>query len=180
MGERTVTDEQLEALVNKRLAERKEAIAEVLSELQPTLDGMRREIANANHIKRTLGRQLTRVENLVTQTAAEVRTHAQLPFHPAGTETIQNLTTDAQQGIELLEQFGVENLSLEEKQALPSVLGGYVRDKKDRKTLERRQDRRIALWLFIATGAGSVFGGILAGVAVIAFLASHGHPGFGG
>lgn len=172
MGERTVTDEQLEQLVSKRVAERKEVLAEVVAELEPALEAMRREIAGANHVKRTLGRQLARLTGLVEQTNAQLQAHIALPAHSGTQSQIDHIRQELDNGTQLAEEFGLDNTSLEERQALPEVLGEHVREKKERKTLDRRSDRRMTVYLVVATAAGSLFGGLLAAIALIAWISS--------
>jgi len=176
MAERVVTDEQLDDLVEQRmsvaLAERKKVVEEVVAALQPQLERIRREAASANHVKRTLGRQLSRLEGLVKQTNAELGRHVVLAAHPGTADTIERMTDALEKGEELTEQFGVGDLSLEQKKALPGMLKNYVNDQVDRQKLDRRNDRRLTFWLVMATAGGSLAGAVLAAIAVVAYLSA--------
>lgn len=176
MAERVVTDEQLDELVEQRMAaamaERKKVVEEVVAALQPQLEGIRKEAASANHVKRTLGRQLASLERLVKQTNAELGKHVVLPSHPGTQDAIERITEVIEKGEEISEQFGIENLSLEQKQALPGMLRNYVSEGLERKKLDRRRDRRMTIWMVATTAAGSLAGAILAAIAVVAYLSS--------
>jgi hypothetical protein len=172
VNERIVSDEELEQLLAKRLAERKEIINEAVSALEPKLEQLRREISAANHIKGTLGRQLNRLERAVLQTNAELGKHVVLPSHPGEADTIARFEEALDKGEQLTAQFGVEALSLEQKQALPGMLQAYVTDQVDRQKLDRRRDRQMTVWLVVATAGGSIAGAVLAAIAVVAYLSS--------
>ena len=168
-----VSEEDLEQLVAKRLKERKEIINEAVTALEPTLEGLRKEISAANHVKLPLGRQLTRVERLLRQTMAEVRAHADLPFHPAGSDTIETLTAEAQKGLELLEQFGVEDLSLEQKQALPEVLDEHVRNKQERAAGDRRASDRLNATHALSALMSAILTAIAMSGGLYVYLSTH-------
>jgi hypothetical protein len=121
-------------------------------------------------VKRTLGRQLASLERLVKQTNAELGKHVILAAHPGTADTIDRMNDALDKGEEMTRQFGVEDLSLEQKQALPGMLKSYVNDQIDRKKLDRRNDRRLTWWLVISTAGGSLAGAVLAAIAVVAFL----------
>jgi len=170
VGERFVTDEQLEELVTQRLKDRQGIIDEVVTALKPELEGMRREISSANHVKRTLGRQLTGLTVLVKQSNAEMRTHAALPFHPQGADIVGDLSEESSKGLELIEQFGIAELSLEQKQALPEVLEEHVRMKQERRQVDRRERRKQA-WLLVASQfVGAIAGALVAAASIVAYL----------
>lgn len=178
VSERTYTDEELEELFDQRLKQRKDLITEAVGALRPELEGMRKEISSANHVKRTLGRQLTALSRLVQQTNAELGRHVVLPAHPGTAEAIARMEDVLDKGEALTEEFGVEQLSLEQKQALPGMLRDYVNDQVERKKLDRRDSRRRA-WLQVASAfAGSVAGAIAATVSILTYLAKTGghHP----
>jgi len=180
VGERLVTDEQLEELVAQRIKDRQGIIDEVVTALKPELEGMRREISSANHVKRTLGRQLTGLTALVRQSNAELRTHSALPFHPQGADLVDDLSEESRKGLELIEQFGVAELSLEQKQALPEVLDEHVRMKQERRQGDRRERNKQAWLLVVSQFVGAIAGALVAAASIVAYLhatASQGvHP----
>jgi hypothetical protein len=184
VAERLVTDEQLDDLVEQRmaaaLAERRKVAEEVVSMLQPELEGIRQEAHNANGIKRTLGRQLTRLEraviNLATdvkQARAELKGHAELPFHTEGAETITRLTQQSQMGLELLEEFGVEDLSLDQKRALPEVLDEHVRNKQARAVGDRRASDRLNATHALSALVSAILTAIAMGGGLYVYLSTH-------
>lgn len=173
MGEpRVVTEEELEVLVEQRLAERKKVVEEVVAALQPQLEGIRKEAASANHVKRTLGRQLSSLERLVKQTNAELGKHVVLPAHPGTQATIERMDEALDKGEQMAEQFGIENLSLEQKQALPGMLRNYVNEGIDRQKGDRRANRQ-AVWIQLAsTVVASVAGAVVALAAILSLMAN--------
>jgi hypothetical protein len=175
--ERIVTDEQLDVLVEQRMAERKKVVDEVVAALQPHLEGIRKEAASANHVKRTLGRQLASLERLVKQTNAELGRHVTLPAHPGTADVVQRMDDALERGEELTAQFGVDSLSLEQKQALPWLLKNYVNEQTERQAIDRRARRRSAVTQVVTTFLGTVFGAIAAIAAILTYLAQTPHAG---
>jgi hypothetical protein len=172
MAERTVTDEQLDILVEQRMAERRKVAEEVVAILEPKLEGIWREAATANHVKRTLGRQLTNLERLVKQTNAELGKHVILSAHPGTADVIDRMEEALDKGEQLTEQFGVEDLSLEQKQALPGILREYVTDQVDRQKGDRRSSRRAGMYQLVATIVASVAGAVVAVAAILSLVAN--------
>jgi len=172
MSERLVTDEQLDILVEQRMAERRKVAEEVVAILEPKLEGIRREAATANHVKRTLGRQLARLERLVTATNGQLIAHSAMAAHPGTAEVIGRMEEALEKGEDLAEQFGVQDLSLEQKQALPAVLKNAVNDQVDRQKGDRRAKGR-AVWIQLAsTVVASVAGAIVAAAAILSLIAN--------
>jgi len=171
-GQRVVTDEQLDDLVEQRMAERRKVVEEVVAALQPLLEGIRREASSANHVKRTLGRELANLTRQVKQTNAELGKHMVLAAHPGTAEVIDRMEDALDKGEQLTEQFGVDELSLEQKQALPGLLKEYVTDQLDRQKGDRRSTRRASLYQLVATTVASVAGAIVAIAAILSLVAN--------
>lgn len=172
MTERYVTDEQLDVLVEQRMAERRKVVEEVVAALQPVLDGIRKEASSANHVKRTLGRELANLTRQVKQTNAELGKHVVMAAHPGTADAIDRMEEALDKGEQLTEQFGVEDLSLEQKQALPGLLREYVTDQVGRQKGDRRATQR-AVWIqMISTVVASLAGAIVAVAAILSLIAN--------
>lgn len=154
-GERVVTEEQLEALVAKRLRERAEFINEAVAALRPEIEAMTKQIAAANHVKKELGGQISELATLVKATNSKLELHAMPPSHEVIGATFREL--------------GVDQMSLEQKQVLGEITEQAVRTRDNRVELDRRSDRRrswIQLGLtFVATLVGAAVGALSIGAA---------------
>lgn len=104
------SDADIDRIVGKRLAEREQA--NIVDALSKELTSIRREIASANHVKRTLGKQLAELNDLV-------RAHVKQPMHPGTAERFLELEQSFQKA-EV--EFGLENLTPEERAAFPTVV----------------------------------------------------------
>lgn len=152
---RMVTDDQLEALVAKRLKERQEFINEAVTALKPELDRMSRQIQAANHVKRTIGKQIAGLSDLVRQTNTKIEVHAVAPSHEVIDATFKDL--------------GVDEMSLDQKQSLLEITADHVRTRDDRVVMDRRRiDRRAWLHLaltFVATLVGAAVAAVTISIA---------------
>ncbi len=172
MTERLVTDEQLDVLVEQRMSERRKVVEEVVTALQPLLEGIRKEASSANHVKRTLGRELASLTRQVKQTNAELGKHVVLAAHPGTAEVIDRMEEALDKGEQLTEQFGIEDLSLEQKQSLPGMLSAFITERVDRQKGDRRSTRRAGTYQLIATVVASVAGAVVAVAAILALVAN--------
>lgn len=155
-GSRLVTDDQLEALVAKRLKERAEIISEAVTALKPELDRMSKQIQAANHVKRTIGKQITGLTALVKQTNSKLELHAVAPSHEVIGATFQEL--------------GINEMSLEQKQALGEMTEQHVRTRDSRVELDRRGGRRRSLLQLGLTFVATLAGALVAATTIAAFL----------
>lgn len=171
---RLVSEAELGALVAKRLKERQEIIGEAVISLKPELDRMTREISAANHIKRTLGKQISALERSVRQTNAKLDTHTSLAMH-GGTAGVLGRLTET---VEVIGELGVNTLSQEQRKALPAVLEEHVRTREDKKDADRHERQRQNWMNVFATFASSVAGAVAAAAAILAWLSTH--PAVGG
>ena len=172
---RPVSDEEIERIVAKRLKERQEVVAEIAAAIKPELARMSKEISDANHIKRTLGRQIANLERMVLKTNIAIDTHAQLAWHAGTTGILDRLT----KSVEVVGELGVDALSQEQRKALPAVLEGYVRTREERKEEDGAEKRRQAWLQAVGAAGGALAGAIAAFIALIAYLSTHppgGHP----
>lgn len=151
-----VSEAELEAIVAKRVKERAEIISDALAALKPELDNMSDQIAAANHVKEELKGELEELNAAVTLSQRRMEEHARLTWHPA-----------AQQ---LMADFNIAALSLEEKKALPEVLEEHVSQQRNRVKAERRQ-----VWIHLATSfLSAVVTAVVILTSFLAWLAAHG------
>lgn len=162
-----VSEEDLEQLVAKRLKERKEIINEAVGALRPELDAMRREISAANHVKRELGGQMKSLAREVRKTNIELLRHASLQSHSGTEAELASIRAELEEGNALIEEFGINELSAEQKRAFPSVLKSFVTSR-DQDREDARKENRRQTWIH----ALSAFGAAIAG-AVSAAIALH-------
>lgn len=117
MGSGTYSNEEIDEVVAKRLAERKEIINQAVAALQPTLEAMRREIAGANHVKRSIGRQVTRLAKATEETNRQLQAHISLV-----SEMQQKLVRIERE----VDEFGLPRMTIEERAAAPEMLRAWL------------------------------------------------------
>jgi hypothetical protein len=170
---RMVSEDQLEALIAKRLKERQEIISEAVTALKPELDRMSREIASANHIKRTLGSQIRTLSRAVRTTNLELRQHSALRGHPGTEAEITEIKQELEQGEELMQQFGITDLSTEQRKAFPAVLKAFVVTS-DEQLKQEADDRKRQAWIHVGSSfLSALLGAVAAATGFIAWLSAH-------
>lgn len=158
------SDADVDRIVAKRLTEAQQA--NVVEALSKELTAIRREIASANHIKRTLGKQIAELATLV-------RGHLALPMHAGTAEKFTQLERNFQ---EAEQEFGLDNLTPEERAAFPTVvrtvLAGQkrVNDKAREDQAHAEEDSRFWQKVAAIAGAISVLMGFLYASGAFTFL----------
>ncbi len=153
---------EVEAELERRLKKQKEVVADAVESLRPELREMSERIQDSNHVKAELkeefGSQLRQTNLSLKTLTDEVRaTNSRLEAH-AGQRTHAGVAS-------LITEFGVDNMSLEQKQALAGVLGAAVRD--------GQGAARRAAWIGFSTQVVSaVAGAVVALAAVLALMAN--------
>jgi len=170
---RMVSEAELEALVEKRLKERHGIINEALGALKPDLDRMVREIASANHIKRTLGRQIASLDRSIKKTALALDVHTQLAWHVGTTGILDRLSKNA----EVIGELGVNTLSQEQRKALPAVLEEHVHRREERREDDRKAQRRQVFIHLASSFLSALVTAIVVVTGFVAWLSARGvHP----
>jgi septal ring factor EnvC (AmiA/AmiB activator) len=170
---RTFSEAEVEHLVAKRLKERQEIIAETVSALKPHLERMSDEIASANHIKQTLGRDINRLSREVRATNRQLTQHMALAGHPGTITEIGEIKEDLERSEELMHELGVNDLSADQRRVFPAVLKSYVMTGEEQQKADRRSARR-QVWIHLATSfLSALVTAIVVVSGFIAWLASH-------
>lgn len=168
-----VSEAELEQLIAKRLKERQEIISEAVTALKPHLDRMSDEIASANHIKQTLGRDINRLSREVRATNRGLAEHVALPGHPGTHAIVLEIQKDLERGEDLMDEFGISDLSAEQRAAFPSVLKAFVVTSAEQKKAERQAERR-QVWIHLATSfMSALVTAIVVITGFVAWLAAH-------
>ena len=165
---RMVSEQELESLISKRLKERQEIINEAVKALRPELAAMREEIAAANHIKQTLGRDINRLSREVRATNRQLTQHAALPGHPGTEAAVAQIKEEMEKGEDLMEEFGISDMSTEQRRAFPVVLKTFITAGEQAKKQDRMSERR-QVWIHLAASFMSAL--VTAIVVISAFLA---------
>ena len=143
-------DENVARIVERRLRERKEFLAEALEALKPELAAIRREIGEANHLKRDFGKQLGEIDRLL-------REHLKQPMHTAQAEQWQEVVYNTEQLAHLVSDLRLASMSEEQRNALPIVL----QDLADRRHAQRRRQA----WYQTFWGRLAIFAALLGAAA---------------
>ncbi len=157
---RTYTEDELEQEISRRGEAQKDLIADVINALTPKLEGLRGEIHAANGLKRAFGGKLTRLTNAVEATNKSLQTHVSLEGHPGTTAKFLQVDRRLDEFDDLGEEFGIADLSREQKQAVPAVLKAFLVSRQQRREEDRLQRRRDPYWLIGATLIGSLAGAV--------------------
>lgn len=146
------SEADVDRIVAKRVAEQQRE--SVVAELSKELSAIRKEISSANHIKRTIGKELARVATLIEN-------HIKLPMHPGTAERFTEFD-------QAEEQFGLDQLTPDERAAFPvvvrTVLASQQRLKERRAEEKDQADATTRFWQMVA--------GVAAASAVIVSLLS--------
>jgi hypothetical protein len=168
-----VSEQELEQLIAKRLKERQEIINEAVGALRPELDRMSREIASANHIKQTLGKQVLELTREVRKTNLELTNHAALKAHPGTAADIAEIREELAEGEGIMQEFGIKDLSAEQRKAFPSVLKGFV-VKREEERKEQQTELRRQAWIHVGSSfISALLGAATTAAAVIGWIATH-------
>ena len=168
-----VSEQELEGLIAKRLKERQEIINEAVNALKPELKAMRDEIAAANHVKQTLGRDINRLSREVRATNRELTQHVALAGHPGTEAAVAEIKEEMDKGEELMQDFGINDMSAEQRRAFPVVLKTFVNAGEQSKKQDRMAERR-RVWIQLLTSfVSAVVTAVVVISAFLAWLAAH-------
>ena len=172
--EKLYTRAELEETIARRLGERREIVAQAVEAITPKLEEMRREIISANHIKSTLGRQLSRLTRLVEESQRTLGAHIALAHHSGTGEVLHVLRDDVNSLLELRDETGADTLTKEERAVVPAIVKGFLATKEQRVEQERQDRHRLLMVTILTSVIGALAGAITAGATVaLVFYSVH-------